>query len=118
MRDLPVEAATDCAAGHAAGKFVGGIRAPVAAKHIAGKLVERDDEGKRAFRRLFPLRQLARAAGVPERAKAPPDFEIESCALLEPLVRSGRAPERKYLGRADRGCARQGPPVIGAARRN
>src|SRR5262245_5161749 len=28
MRDLPVEAATDCAPGHAAGKFVGRIRAP------------------------------------------------------------------------------------------
>ena len=99
---MPVESATDCALGDFAGRFVGRIGASVAAKHVAWKLVERDDEGERAFRRLFPRRQRARAGGVPERAKPPPDVEIEGCALLEPLLRSGRAPERKHLGRADR----------------
>src|SRR2546423_274881 len=108
MRDLPVEAAADCALGDAAGELVGRVRVPVVAKHVARKLVERDDERERAFRGLLPVRQLTRAGGVPEREKAPPDVEIEVRALLEPFVGSGRAPECEHVGRADRGCAGRG----------
>jgi hypothetical protein len=108
MRDLPVEAAADCALGDAAGKFVSRVRAPVIAKHVARKLVEHDDTRERAFGRLFPVHQFARANGVPEREKAPPDFEIEGLALLEPFIGSGCAPECKHVSWAGRGFVKRG----------
>src|SRR5262249_5509943 len=106
MWRLQVETALDGAIGHRAGELVRRVATPVTAEHIAGELVEYDDERERTLRGVFPSRQLAFAGGVPEGRKASCDLGVEQRVLLEPLVGSGGAPECEHVRGLDRlGCA-------------
>jgi hypothetical protein len=102
LRNLPVEAARERMTGHRAGGRVGVVHARPSAEHVARELVEQDDERQRAFRRGFPLRELALGSGTPELDKARGDLGVEGRVLLEPLVRAGRAPKGEHVHRSDR----------------
>src|SRR6266566_2759455 len=106
VRQLPVEAAPKGAISGRAGELVGRVTAPITAEHIAGELVEYDDERQRALSRLFPIPQLAFASGAPEARKALCDLGVEQRVLLEPLIGSGAAPECEHVRTLDRlGCS-------------
>ena len=54
LRHLPVEAALDGAIGDGAGSRIRLVGARLPAEHVAGELIEHDDERERALRRRLP----------------------------------------------------------------
>jgi hypothetical protein len=66
--------------------LVGGVGPGVAAEHVAGELVEHDDERQAALRLLAPGVQLSRRRPLVEVAEAVRHLAVEGLVLLEPLV--------------------------------
>lgn len=68
---------------------IGGKGARSTAEHVAGKLIQEDDERQTGERTLNPRPECARRGPFPEGEKAPPTREVEILRFLKPeLARS------------------------------
>lgn len=76
-RHLFVEAGIDGKTGHVTGLLFRGKGFRLVAKHIQGKLIEKDDQCKATLFCSFPMIQLALTPSMPESQKAIPDLLIE-----------------------------------------
>src|SRR5262245_6951421 len=76
----------------------------IAAKHVARKLVEEDEQRESALRALLPIGQFSGSGRLMGFEKALPDLLVEACILVEPPVRPRRAPERNDLVRSRGHC--------------
>jgi hypothetical protein len=86
MRERPVS--------HGTRQWIGREGAGIAAKHVAGKLVEENDKGERAFAAYFQRREFTVRSGLVHPQKFRPDGPVEVLILLEPPFRPCFAPER------------------------
>ena len=119
-RYLQIETPPDGTIGHRPRAFVAGVTAGIAPEHVTRKLIERDDEGERAFRRFLPSGQTILSARLPKLQEAIGNFGIEGRIVGEPFVRSGgrarmRARMRDQWSRLQRG--RHGSVTAESARR-
>src|SRR5262249_27840164 len=76
-RDLAVEPAHDSAGGNGPREGIGGERPRVAAKHVARKLVEKDEKRESALRALLPIGQFSRSGRLMGVEKPLPDLVVE-----------------------------------------
>src|SRR5690349_2875261 len=91
--NLGVKAADDPAGSDGTRQSIGSKSARLAAKHIAGELVEQNQQRQGAFGALFPVGKLSGRRSFVSVKKPQPDAVIEAGVLVEPAVRSGLAPE-------------------------
>ena len=68
-------------------------------EHISRKLVQQDQQGQRALRRLRPEIQLPPRGGMVCDLEPVPEQGVESLVPGEPLRRSGLFPEGDDVGR-------------------
>ena len=81
MRNRPV--------GHRPRQRIGGKRACIIAKHVAGKLVEHDHKGERTLGGRFPVMKLAGGCGLVGRKEPGADRGIESVVACKPPLWAG-----------------------------
>src|SRR5579862_3337249 len=93
-----VEAAVKRPAGDGARQRIGRKGASIAAKHVAGKLIEQDDKSERAFGARFLRREFTARRGLVQRQKPRRNRPVEVFVLLEPSLRPRFAPERDNFG--------------------
>jgi hypothetical protein len=79
--------------------LVARIHARRAAEGVARELVEQDDEGERARRRVAPMREPPARRGLVPCQEAVPEQRVEGIVLREPARGSGRLPEGDDLAR-------------------
>src|SRR5919112_1009061 len=85
-RELPVQRVLDGVPGGLERCSVGGVGASVAAEHVAGELVEHDDERQAAPRIVAPAVEVACCGLVVETGEPICDPGVEPWVFTEPLV--------------------------------
>src|SRR5918993_269589 len=85
-RELPVERVLDGVPGGLERRSVGGVGASVAAEHVAGELIEHDDERQAAPRIVAPAVEVAGCGLLVETGELVCDPGIELGVFTEPLV--------------------------------
>src|SRR5262249_43518791 len=81
MRNRPI--------GHRPRQRIGGERARIIAKHVAGKLVEHDYKGERTLGGRFPVMKAAGGRSLVGRKELGADRGIESVVACKPPLRAG-----------------------------
>ncbi len=112
--ELPVQrVAQDRACGR-----IGGERAGVAAKHVARKLIEHDDQRNAAGRRLAPPVERARGGPPVQSGKTRAYRRVERGVPLEPPFQQRLCePEVEHRARLGRNlCAQRHPSALALAR--
>jgi hypothetical protein len=92
-RQVLIVAALERAVRRGARERIGGETFRLAAKHVAGKLIEQDDEREGILGGRLPGK-LAGDRGLVGRQEPGADLGVERLVLGEPAVRAGLAPER------------------------
>src|SRR5262245_27331423 len=103
-RNLAVETTHDSTGGNGPRERVGGESPRVTAKHVARKLIEKDEQRERALRALLPIGQFSGSGRLKGFEKSLPDLLVEACILVEPPVRPRRAPKRNDFVRSRGHC--------------
>jgi hypothetical protein len=98
----PIEAARQRAIGNRARERIGRVDAGAPAKHVARKLIEHDEQGKRRRRGGFPMCKPAGRRGLVGGEKARANGGVERVVFDEPLVGTRRLPERDDVVRLNR----------------
>src|SRR6201747_2794141 len=99
--DPGVDAAVDGPPRHAKRQRVAGIGSRMAAKHVAGKLVEHNDERERTVVTRFPRGQLAGDGSLPNAQIPRTHFHVEIVVARVPAIWTGIAPESQNAGWRD-----------------
>ncbi len=76
--------------------------ARIVPEHVAGELIEHDDERERAVVGRLPGRQPSRGCVLPCREKSRANVDVERVVLFEPALRAGGTPECNDLVGRDR----------------
>src|SRR5215475_1106083 len=113
-RNLAVETTHDSTGGNGPRERIGGERPRVAAKHVARKLVKKDEKRESALRALLPIGRFSGSGRLMGFEKPSPDLVVESFILVEPPIRSRRPPERDNFVRS-RGHCHPGQLAAGRA---
>src|SRR6201996_567974 len=100
--DLPVMARRNGTVGDVARSRIALIHPCRAAKRIARKLIEQDQQRQRAVRRRRPAIQLATASRLIDAQEFLAKQPVEIRILAEPHRLAGLLPERDDIGRRDR----------------
>src|SRR5262245_51410717 len=85
-RSLAVKTTNNGTRSNSTRKRIGGESPRIAAKHVARKLVEQDEQREGAMRALLPVGQFSGSGRLMGFEKALLDLLIEACLLVVPLV--------------------------------
>src|SRR6476620_4325170 len=85
----PPSSRNACSSGYGTGERVGGEGSRVTAEHIAWKLVEQNEQRKRALRAFLPVRKFSGGGRFVRIEESLANLCVEGCVLDEPAVVSG-----------------------------